>query len=323
MPNGSAVQACLGRLRRQLQAAALLSASLFLPGTLPAQVGPDSLAQLRASLVAADRAAADSALRLGLARALASAGSERLVLVYPGAPVLAGREAVVAFLDSQDPSGAGAVGWSPLHAEVSADGSFGVTYGVTGIVGRTGAHPSLRFGNYLSAWRWTDQGWRLVAHAQLFYPNPSAVTLSPGFQPPHPLPLDWSHPSVGFAVADSEFAALAGLEGAERAFTAYAANDAVTFSPRGVLTRGPEAIGRGVRDDGAPSHWRWWPVAAGGSDGGDLGFTVGEAEIRPGDASGEGSVYYGKYLTLWRRDAGGRVSFLADGGSSRPIPVRP
>ncbi len=124
-------------------------------------------------------------------------------------------------------------------------------------------------------------------------------------------------------MADSEFAALAGQEGAEQAFTAFAADDAVTFSPREGLTRGPEAIGRGVRDDGAPSRWRWWPVAAGGSEGGDLGFTVGEAEIRPGDASGDGAVYYGKYLTLWRRDAAGRVGFLADGGSSRPIPVRP
>ena len=288
-----------------------------------AQVGPDSLAQLRSSLIAADHVASDTAIRHDLRSALALAGSPELVLVYPGAPVLAGREAVVKFLGAQDAAKASAVGWSPLHAEVSADGSFGVTYGVTGIVGRPGPDPSLRFGNYLSAWRRTAEGWRLVAHAQLFFPSPAGVTLPPGFQPPHAPALDWSHPSVGFAVADSEFAALAGLEGAERAFTAYAAADAVTFSPRGVLTRGPEAIGRGVRDDGAPSHWRWWPVAAGGSDSGDLGFTVGEAEIRPGDATREGSVYYGKYLTLWRRDAAGRVRFLADGGSSRPIPVRP
>jgi len=288
-----------------------------------AQAGEDSLAQLRSALIAAERAASDTAVRHDLPRALRLVGAEDLVLVYPGAPVLAGRKAAVAFLDAQDAAKASAVGWSPLHVEVSADGSFGVTYGVTGIVDRTGADRALRFGSYLSAWRRGAEGWRLVAHAQLFYPSPSAVTLPPGFQPPHPPPLDWSRPSVGFAVADSEFAALAGLEGAERAFAAYAADDAVTFSPRGVLTRGPEAIGRGVRDDGAPSHWRWWPLAAGGSDGGDLGFTVGEAEIRPGDASGEGSVYYGKYLTLWRRDVAGRLSFLADGGSTRPIPVRP
>jgi ketosteroid isomerase-like protein len=323
MSIGSAVQSCFGRLRRQLPVAVLASGLLIRPGTLPAQLGPDSLAQIRASLVAADRAAGDSAFRRGLARVLATFGSEQLVLVYPGAPVLAGREAVVAFLDSQVAAKSSAIGWSPLHAEVSADGSFGVTYGVTAIVTRNDLDAPLRFGNYLSAWRKTADGWRLAAHAQLFFPDPSSIELPPGFQPPRPAALDWSHPSVGFAVADSEFAALAGREGAERGFTAYAAGDAVTFSPQGGLTRGPEAIGRGVRDDDAPSHWRWWPVAAGGSEGGDLGFTVGEAEIRPGDASGEGSVYYGKYLTLWRRDAAGRVRFLADGGSSRPIPVSP
>jgi ketosteroid isomerase-like protein len=323
MPNSVAVPVRFARWRRGVRAAAIVAGSLLLPGVLVAQLGPDSLEQIRVALVAADGAAGDLASRQGLARALSAVGSGDVVLVYPGAPVLAGREAAVAFLESQASTGASAVGWSPLHAEVSADGSFGVTYGVTGIVGGTGAEIPIRFGNYLSAWRRTAEGWRLVAHAQLFFPSPSSVTMPPGFQPPQPPPLDWSHPSVGFAVADSGFAALAGLEGAERAFTGYAAADAVTFSPRGVLTRGPEAIGRGVRDDGAPSHWRWRPVAAGGSDGGDLGFTVGEAEIRPGDATGEGSVYYGKYLTLWRRDAAGKVRFLADGGSSRPVPVRP
>ena len=323
MPIGSAVTPWFGRPRRKLQPFGLVSGLLLLPGTLTAQLGPDSLAQVRAALVAADLAAGDFAFHQGLARALAAVGSEQLVLVYPGAPVLAGRETVFGFLASQDAAKGSAVGWSLLHAEVSADGSFGVTYGVTGIVGRSGPDSPLRFGNYLSAWLRTADGWRLAAHAQLFFPDPSSVTLPPGFQPPKPPPLDWSHPSVGFAVADSGFAALAGREGAEQAFTTYAADDAVTFSPRGGLTQGPEAIGRGVRDDGTPSHWRWWPVAAGGSEGGDLGFTVGEAEIRPGDASGEGSVYYGKYLTLWRRDATGRVRFLADGGSSRPIMVRP
>jgi ketosteroid isomerase-like protein len=140
---------------------------------------------------------------------------------------------------------------------------------------------------------------------------------------PAPPPLDRTHPSLSFAEADSAFAAQAERLGAEKAFAAYAAVDAVTFPPGGVLTRGPEAIGRAVRDDGVPSHWAWWPVAAGGSDGGDLGFTVGEAEIRAAEPTAGGGVYYGKYLTLWRRDDQGRIRFLADGGSPRPIPVRP
>jgi len=50
---------------------------------------------------------------------------------------------------------------------------------------------------------------------------------------------------------------------------------------------------------------------------------VGEAEIRSGDAAAGRGVYYGKYLTLWRRDQSGLIRFLADGGSSRPAPVTP
>lgn len=173
----------------------------------------------------------------------------------------------------------------------------------------------------MSAWRRTGQGWRLVAHAQLHLVDPASVLIPRGLVLPTPPPLDRAHPSIAFAAADSAFAALAGRDGAEKAFSVYAAADAVSFPPGGVLTRGPEAIGRAVRDDGAPSHWAWRPVSVGGSDDGDLGFTVGEAEIRASGTGGD--VYYGKYLTLWRREPGGAIRFLADGGSSRPAPRGP
>jgi ketosteroid isomerase-like protein len=239
------------------------------------------------------------------------------VLVYPGAPVLAGQQAVQGWFGLQRSLDSVAIDWSPLHVEVSADGSFGVSYGLTAIAARTPAGAPIHFGNYLSAWRRTGPEWRMVAHAQLNLGD-LAKASSPGFTAALPPPLNPGHPSIAFARADSAFAAQAAREGAERAFAAFASSDAVTFPPGGPLTRGPAAIGRGVRDGGTPSQWAWHPVAVGGSDGGDLGFTVGEAEIRRGAGSG---VYYGKYLTLWRREAGGAIRFLADGGSARPAPA--
>jgi ketosteroid isomerase-like protein len=281
------------------------------------------MAAVRASLIAADQAAGDLTLKADLGSMLASVGADDCILVYPGAPVLSGRETVRQFLASQQALANQRFRWVPLYAEASGDGTFGVTYGVTGIMPSTPADPSIRFGKYLSAWARTPGGWRLVAHAQLHLVDPLEVTLPPGFVAPRPPPLDRARASAAFAVADSEFAALAGRESAAVAFAAYAAADAVTFPGNGLLTRGPAAIGRSVADDGTPSHWRWWPVAAGGSAAGDLGFTAGEAEIRSGDAAGDDAVYYGKYLTLWRRDENGLIRFLADGGSSRPVPVTP
>lgn len=312
--NGHRILAIWSRRVCRLSLSWLLAAGMLpAPGGLSAQAGADPADQLRASLAAADRAAGESAQQGGLMVALEAVASEHLVLVYPGAPVVAGRDAVRAFLLAQPGLANLVVGWTPLHVEASSDGTFGVSYGVTGIMERGATGTPLRFGKYMSAWRRTGAVWRLVAHAQLHLTEPQEASLPPGFAPPPP--LDRSDRSFAFALADSAFAALAGREGAERAFAAYAAEDAVTFPAGGVLTRGPEAIGRGVRDAAGPTHWRWWPVAAGGDPAGELGFTVGEAEIRSADRAS-----YSKYLTLWRREAGGAVRFLADGGNARPAP---
>ena len=77
--------------------------------------------------------------------------------------------------------------------------------------------------------------------------------------------------------------------------------------------------GRISLDDGAVTRWDWHPVLAGASASGELGFTVGEAEIRPEGAP----VNYSKYLTIWRRQPGGEVRFLTDGGNARPATPAP
>jgi hypothetical protein len=111
--------------------------------------------------------------------------------------------------------------------------------------------------------------------------------------------------------ADLAFARLAGDSGAAIAFVRWAAADAIIFGGSGLITRGPEAIGREVA---GPAHWRWYPVAAGAAGSGDLGWTVGEAIISPN----KGDPSYSKYLTVWTRDEAGQVRFLTDGGNSRP-----
>ena len=85
----------------------------------------------------------------------------------------------------------------------------------------------------------------------------------------------------------------------------------MTFGDRGLLTRGPEAIGRAVD---FPAGWRWQPVAAGAAGTGDLGWTVGEATITSKNAA----PTHSKYLTIWTRRGDGAVRFLTDGGNPRP-----
>ena len=297
--------------------AGLLATTLLLPVTARAQRPAGDRLTWRDDLLAADRAAADSAPALGLADALARVAATEFVLVYPGAPVIAGRDTARRMMAAQDALKPLTVRWVPLFAEVSSDGTFGVSYGVTGI-STTSPGVSLRFGKYLSAWRLTPDGWRLVAHAQIGLLPPTAFRALAQFRKPGVWALPPGGPVGDFARADIDFSTLAGRDGAAAAFAAFAAADAVLFPGSGELARGPDAIRR-VLSGGPPSAWRWNPVAGDAAASGDLGFTVGEASIT---AQGETPVYT-KYLSLWRREQDGRIRFIADGGNLRPAPGRP
>ena len=272
---------------------------ICLAGSARAQAALDSL-------VAVDRGLSDS----GFA-ALVAHGANDLVLVYPGAPVVAGRANAERMLEAQAALRGVRVRWVPLHGEVSRDGGFGVTYGVTAITDSSGA---LRFGKYLSAWRRDGAGWKLVAHSQVGLLPSSAFTAPAGFQAGSPSIPSSFRP---FAIADSSFAAQAGRSGAADAFAAWIAPDGAMFSGSGEIVRGPEGAHRLL--DGGQASWWWQPVAAFGSSGGDLGATVGEAIITP---PGGGAPNYSKYLTLWRRLPDGSIRFLADGGNGRPARPR-
>ena len=193
----------------------------------------------------------------------------------------------------------------PIHGEISRDGSFGVTYGVTAITDSAGG---LRFGKYLSAWRRDGGRWALAAHAEVGLLPASAFVPPADFQTGTP-----AIPAVArdFAIADSSFAAQAGRSGAAGAFAAWIAPDGAMFSGSGEIVRGPAGAHRRL-DDGPPAAWAWRPVAAFGTA--DLGATVGEAVITPQG----GQPNYAKDLTLWRRQADGSIRFIADGGNPRP-----
>jgi hypothetical protein len=125
--------------------AGLLAATLLLPCTARAQRPAGDRLTWRDDLLAADRAAADSAPALGLADALARVAATEFVLVYPGAPVIAGRDTARRMMAAQDALKPLTVRWVPLFAEVSSDGTFGVSYGVTGI-STSSPGTTLRFG---------------------------------------------------------------------------------------------------------------------------------------------------------------------------------
>jgi ketosteroid isomerase-like protein len=266
-----------------------------------------------------DLLAADRGLSaLGIVEGVRRIGAPKIVLVYPGAPVIVGRESAHQLLDAQAALHTVGLRWVPLFGLISLDGKFGITYGVTGIIdAEATAAATQRFGKYLSAWVRDADGWRMVAHAQIGLLPPSYFVTPPGFRVPVVPPLPRSGPAAEIARADSLFSAAAGRDGAPAAFASFAAPDGILFPSTGELVRGPDAI-RKLMSGGPRSAWSWRPVVAMASAAGDLGFTVGEASITPPN----GPPVFTKYLSLWRRDSDGRIRYLADGGNVRPPPTQ-
>ena len=117
-----------------------------------------------------------------------------------------------------------------------------------------------------------------------------------------------------FINVESEFAAMSVAQGAQPAFLAFAAEDAISFGGGPQMNRGRQAISAAF--DGFPSGavLAWWPVGAAIAESGDLGCTIGEATI-------ESLHNYSKYLTIWKRQRDGSWKFVADGGNARPAPA--
>ena len=120
-----------------------------------------------------------------------------------------------------------------------------------------------------------------------------------------------------FAEADRAFARLAADSGAPHAFRRFIAPDGVTFAGTGEINIGPVNVySRMSQGPAAKAAWKWWPARTIAATSGDLGATIGEAEIQPPG----GAPIYSKYITVWQRQPDGALKFIVDGGNSRPAP---
>lgn len=124
---------------------------------------------------------------------------------------------------------------------------------------------------------------------------------------------------------------------ADRAFAEATARDGLegwvgAFDSTGIQMESDRPFTPGladVRAQMAPafadSTWRltWEPTMAFASAGGDLGYTLGTWRSSRAAADGGTSVQTGKYVTIWRKQAGGGWKVVFDGGSPDTAPTGP
>jgi ketosteroid isomerase-like protein len=270
-------------------------------------------------LATLDHATAQRAGARGLDAALAPVLSPEAVLLWPGAPVVRGRTAILALLAAQ-PERFKHIMWDAVAAQLSNDGGLAVTYGTTTTLPSAG--DSAHRGRFIGAWRRSGAGgWELLGLCLGGWPsNEDYIAPAVRLEPLPALARENSYARV-----DYDFAGLALRAGVGVAYETYAAADAIAAGTRvQPYIRGPANIRRAFEGAGANrATWSWWPVYAAGDSTGAIGLTVGEGEIGGTNSAGQPHVDHTKYMTLWRREADGTIRFIADGGSLRPAPRVP
>lgn len=102
------------------------------------------------------------------------------------------------------------------------------------------------------------------------------------------------------------------------------------FTEEGMMLPAGENLVRGkaaIREEMAPVFGdpsfslRWSPTAAEISQSGDLGYTYGAYVATSVDKEGKSVLRYGKYVTIWKKQADGSWKAAVDIGNSSPAPM--
>jgi ketosteroid isomerase-like protein len=272
----------------------------------------------RDSLYLLDQTRGDSVAARGAADGILALLSDDAAMLREAAPTVYGRPAAQALLSSTSAPATQSVSWQPLGGGVSADLRAAYTYGVAARA--TGARAAIRLERYVAYWERTAGGpWRIAAYAEVG--GPLAGELPLGREaltaPVRPVSRALAAPLADVRAADSLFSDLADRMGRADAFA-----DAI--APDGVILQAPQliigpmaahdyyaAVGNGIA-------LTWHPVTQAIASSADLGYTIGEYSVTSRGPSGAAVQHFGKYLTIWKRQPGGKWKFVAHAENGMP-----
>jgi ketosteroid isomerase-like protein len=144
-----------------------------------------------------------------------------------------------------------------------------------------------------------------------------------------PIVFPAAHPAVS-AAPKATVETLKQLEGefmkaaADRGsagYMSYYADDSVEVPNGAPLIQGKIEIAKGMGFlDDKNNRLLWTPVGGDISASGDLGYTYGTYEFHSKDKSGNPTVEYGKYTSIWKLQKDASWKVVLDMGNANPAP---
>jgi ketosteroid isomerase-like protein len=119
---------------------------------------------------------------------------------------------------------------------------------------------------------------------------------------------------------EGEFMKAAADRGSQ-GYMSYYADNSVEMPNGAALIQGKVNIAKGMGFlDDKNNQLIWTPVGADISSSGDLGYTYGNYEFHSKDKDGKPTIDYGKYTSIWKRQADGSWKVVLDMGNASPAP---
>ena len=286
--------------------------------TEQSEIAPPDLVAERASLLDADRAysaaSAGTTLVEGETAMFADDG-----YYFAPAGLWQGPAAIRAGLARSATNRVASFVWTPVRADVSADGQHGYTYGYSRLI--VPGFPAPFNGKYHAYWERNDAGeWKVMAYKRvLSTPDEIEYVVPAGFETPayhHYRVFPNSDPAATLAdvfATDRAFSDVSASAGAGAAFGQFVAPDGAIVGPLATFSFGPSeaaAIYEGL----APGQLVWEPIVGDVAASGDLAFTIGAGEFRELLPDGTlGAPLPAGYISIWKRQRTGEWRVVIDG----------
>ncbi|WP_236648891.1 MULTISPECIES: YybH family protein [Spirosoma] len=117
--------------------------------------------------------------------------------------------------------------------------------------------------------------------------------------------------------ADLNFSMLSEKQGMAKAFTTYAADDAIKLNEGAPPTIGFDSLrAQMARLPRTGTTLTWQVLKADAAQSGELGYTFGQWLLTSKGESGVAKRAEGVYMTVWKRQRNGQWRFVLDGGNT-------
>ena len=123
---------------------------------------------------------------------------------------------------------------------------------------------------------------------------------------------------------DKSFSDFSLKNGFANAFMAYADDNVIKMANNSYPIIGKKGLIAKFSKIAVSNHnvLTWIPLKAEISQSGDLGYTFGNYQLKVKLTVDKDTIYYGNYVSIWKKQKDGRWKYVLDGGNAAPAPIK-